>query len=148
MNEKTDDLKYQHEASLLHIEKQNEEIEKLQEHLKRAQSESAERRIKIKSLEAELKQTDLLRKKFHASEQIMKSANLPEIRDVDVAGLSVDEDGQVQGDFHYAPPSAKPDLPPASGGERPLTLDDVGRMSAAEVNSRWEEILALDSKDD
>lgn len=140
-----EDARYELEAAKLHIEKLENEIEKLQDHLKKSNNESMERRLEIKKLEAEIAETDDLKKRLYATEQVMDSLNIPfKASDSDLSGLKV-ENGEVTGDFEWEAPKPSAELPKAGGGaDSALTLEKISTMKPEEINKSWDQILELD----
>ena len=58
---------------------------------------------------------------------------------VNMSALRV-QDGQVVGEVNYLPPGVRSAAAPAN---QPLSLDEVAKWSASEVNSRWDEVKSL-----
>lgn len=81
----------------------------------------------------------------HALGKVISAHNISfDVSKADVGGLTIN-DGKVEGEFDYTPPSttqrqAPRQEPTKTGG---LTLEEVKKMSPDKINERWEEVSKL-----
>ena len=79
---------------------------------------------------------------------MLKAHNVPVALDeAQLAGLAVDKDGKVTGEYKYVPPSPQkvatnaPAKPAAATNS--LSRDDLAKMSHEDINKRWDEVKAV-----
>ena len=126
-------------------EKMSGEVADAKKYLTKANKESAERREKINTMEAQIGENETLRKRIFASEHVLKTFNVDfRSADADLKALSV-VDGEVTGDFSWDAPKPSAPLPNAGGGaDAVLSEDKIASMSKEDINKNWTTILEND----
>ena len=83
-----------------------------------------------------------VRARLHAAQAILNKHNIKvDLPNIKTEGLTVDDDGNVTGEYAYEPSNKPPDPPPrGQESDTPLTLSDVKSMKPEEINARWEEV--------
>lgn len=126
-------------------EKMIGEVADAKKYLKAANAESAERREKINTMEAEIAQTENLQKQIYAAENVLETMNIDfRSRDANLDGLKI-ENGEVVGNFSWD--ATKPNAPlpsPAGGADSALSEEKISSMSKEEINKNWSVILEND----
>lgn len=120
----------------------SDELKALQEKLDDANATIAS--LREEAAKHRVARNDAL-KKAKVLETVVSKHNIVfDMEAADLTSLKV-VNGAIEGEFDYEPPAPEKKAPPMTGkeGSASLTMDDVGKMSEAEINKRWDEVKVV-----
>lgn len=88
-------------------------------------------------------QRNVALRESHALKQVVSAHNISfDVTTADTGGLAI-KDGKVEGEFEYTPPTqqrTKEPTPPQGQNDNPLTVDDIRKMTPAQINERLDDV--------